>query len=162
LKNIRYIIFLYINLVLLVFFPISAPAFEASEKVFLTNDRDIEGMGVGLNDYLNKIKSKHGIIIYSGCNAQFGTEIFIVSNSMKQGLLLEFSGRQLENIAFVDLKDNDGILIDETMGGLWTMHRMQNNIDQIIKMPFQIFMGKNLADLFDMKFPGKCEDYKGR
>lgn len=160
-KNICYFKYSWLIMVFMIL-PSLAPNLAAAEEVFLAKDRDISGMGVELNKYLNKIKSNHGIIIYSGCNAEFGTDILIITNVLKHGLLLEFEGKQLGNIAFVDMKDNDGSIIDDMMGGQWTIHRAQNNVNQIVQMPFHIFLGKNPAELFDMKFPGKCEDYKGR
>lgn len=163
-KNKYYIKGLWLIAMILVCSPILAPASVTAEEVFLTKDRDQEGMGVVLNKYFNKIKSTHGIIIYSGCNAQFGTEIFIISNGLKKGLLLQFSGRQFENIAFVDLKDNDGIIISEDgmLRGPWLIHQAQNDIDQIVKLPFHIFLGKSPAEIFDMKFSTMCEDYRGK
>lgn len=159
-KNRFYFRLLWLILVFSVLPPL-APAFAAPEEEFLLKDRDASGMGPLLNEYLNKIKSKRGIIIYSGCRDKYGFDIFVVSNALKQGLLLEFSDGKFANIAFVDLKDNGDIIIgvDGMMGGLWTRDRMQNNIDQIVKMPFHVFLGKSPAELFDVKFPGICEDF---
>ena len=160
-KKIYWLVCFWFTFVLLAAFTSLASVSAFAGEVFLPKNRDSGGVGEELNRQLNKIKSDNGIILYSGCHDKYGIVIFIVSNVLKQGILLEFTGVQLESLAPVDLKGYEGIMVGDMLGGRWVVHRAQYNIDQLVKMPFYIFSGKNPAELFDVKFPQICRDYSG-
>ena len=99
-----------------------------------------------VREYLEELRSSRTAVFYSECQLKNGKATLVLPVGEKKGLFIERTNKSVVNSADVSLV-NGKWAMEEALGGVYTITRVNNLVNELLSYPFRLLMPENLKQI---------------